>query len=120
MRYLMMIFDKPGTRELFMSDDGKELMAATDTVMEELKASGELLSTEGLADPAQARSVRIEQGAPVITDGPLAESKEHMGGFLMLDCERPERALEIASRWPSAAYGHVEVWPLMGSGGMEM
>jgi hypothetical protein len=116
----MMIFDKPGTRELFMSEDGKQLMAATDALMEELRTSGELLGAEGLADPSNARSVRIEQGAPVITDGPLAESKEQMGGFLMLDCESGERALEIASRWPSAAHGHVELWPLMVAAGEEM
>jgi hypothetical protein len=116
----MMIWDKPGARELFMSEDGKELMAATDALVEELRASGELIAAEGLADPSNARVIRIEQGAPVITDLPLAESKEHMGGYLMLDVEGMKRAVEIAGRWPSAAHGRIEVWPLMGAAGLEM
>ena len=40
---------------------------------------------------------------PAITDGPYAEAKEHLGGYLMVECETPERAAEIALRWPSSA-----------------
>jgi hypothetical protein len=119
-KYLLMIYDKPGTRELFMSDEGQELIAATGAIVEELRGSGELIATEGLADPSNARSVRIEQGAPVVTDLSLAESKEHMGGYMLLDLESMERAVEIATRWPSAAHGRLEVWPVMGSAGLEM
>jgi hypothetical protein len=43
-----------------------------------------------------------------------------MGGYVLLDCESIDRAVEIATRWPSAPYGAVEVWPLMDSAGMEM
>lgn len=120
MKYMLMIWDNPGTRELFSGDEGKPLMAAMDELFAELRESGELIGTEGLADPSNAKLVRIEHGAPVVTDGPLAESKEHMGGYVLLDCESIDRAVEIATRWPSAAYGAVEVWPLMDSSGMEM
>lgn len=120
MKYMLMIWDNPGSRELFMSDEGQPLIAAMDELFTELRQSGELIGTEGLADPSNAKVVRIEHGAPVITDGPLAESKEHMGGYVLLDCESIDRAVEIATRWPSAAYGAVEVWPLMDSAGMEM
>ncbi len=120
MKYMLMIWDNPGTRELFSGDEGKRLMAAMDELFAELRESGELIGTEGLADPSNAKLVRIEQGAPVITDGPLAESKEHMGGYVLLDCASVDRAVEIATRWPSVAYGAVEVWPLMDSAGMEM
>jgi hypothetical protein len=120
MKYMLLIYDNPGTRELFMSEQGKPLMAAMDTLLGELQASGELLSTEGLADPANTHSLRIENGAPVVTDAPLAESKEVFGGYVRLDVDGLERALEIAKRWPSLPYGAVEVRPIMGGAGLEM
>ena len=40
----------------------------------------------------------------MVTDGPLAEAKEHFGGYLIVDCETNERAVEIAARWPSARF----------------
>jgi hypothetical protein len=120
MKYMLLIYDNPDTRELFNSEEGKPLMAAVESLMGELTESGELLSTAGLADPANTRSVRIQNGAPVVTDGPLAEAKEHFGGYLMLDCESVDRATEIAKRWPSVPYGPVEVRPVMHAEGMEM
>jgi hypothetical protein len=120
MKYMLMIYDKPGTRELFMSEEGKPLMAAADAIMAELTESGELLSGEGLADPSNTRTIRMQNGAPVVTDGPLAESKEHFGGYLLLDCESIERATEIATRWPSVPYGALELRPIMDPAGHEM
>ena len=47
------------------------------------------------------------------TDAPLAEAKEHLAGFYLIDCADPERAAQIAARIPEAAFGLVEVWPVM-------
>ena len=120
MKYMLLIYDNPGTRELFFSEAGKELMADMDSLMAELTGSGELVSTHGLADPANTRSIRIDDGAPVVTDGPLAESKEFFGGYLLLDCDSIERAVEIGKRWPSLPYGALEVRPIMDDAGSEM
>jgi hypothetical protein len=48
-----------------------------------------------------------------VTDGPLAEAKEHFGGYLMVECASIERAVEIASTWPSARYARMEVRPVL-------
>jgi hypothetical protein len=56
----------------------------------------------------------------VITDGPLAEAKAHFGGYLIVDCESIDRAVEIAARWPSASFAPLEVRPIMDFGGVEM
>ena len=120
MKYLLMIYDNPETRELFFSDEGKSLMAEMETLMNELRESGELVSTEALADPPNTRTVRPRNGVPIVTDGPLAEAKEHFGGYLILDCESMERAVDVASRWPSARFAPLEVRPIMDIGGVEM
>lgn len=71
----------------------------------ELQNSGELVGAEGLAGPDQARIVRAGKGgAPEVTDGPFAESKEFLAGYWIVDCETPQRAYEIAA-WASAAPG---------------
>src|SRR5437879_2469966 len=111
-----MIYDNPGTRELFLSEAGTGLMAEIEALVAELKDSGELVGSEALADPSNTRTVRMQGGVPVVTDGPLAEAKEHFGGYLLVDCESIERATEIAVRWPSARFGSLEVRPVMDAG----
>lgn len=67
---------------------------------EELAASGELVASEGLADPALARRVSRADGRTTATsslgDGPFAETKEHLAGFYLVDVADEARALEIA------------------------
>ncbi|MBF5066869.1 hypothetical protein G6O45_27035, partial [Salmonella enterica subsp. enterica serovar Istanbul] len=58
---------------------------------EELKAAGELVGAEGLAPPGQARVVRAGKGgAPEVTDGPFAESKEFLAGYWIVDVENAQ------------------------------
>jgi hypothetical protein len=75
----------------------------------ELTESGELVFQQGLADPEQAKTVRVQRGVPVATDGPLAESRESLVGFWVVDVEDEARAVEIASRISGAANAPIEV-----------
>lgn len=71
----------------------------------ELSEAGQLVAAEGLAAPGQARIVRSgKTGAPEVTDGPFAESKEFLAGYWIVDVESPEQAYGIAAR-ASAAPG---------------
>jgi hypothetical protein len=70
-----------------------------------LKDAGELVGAEGLASPGQAKLVRAgKNGAPEVTDGPFAESKEFLAGYWIVDVDTPERAYELAAA-ASAAPG---------------
>ncbi|HEY6761878.1 MAG TPA: YciI family protein [Baekduia sp.] len=120
MKYLIMIYDNAQTREHFTGPDGKELMAEVNALMAELQQSGEMLGGEALADPSQTKAIKPVDGVPAITDGPLAEAKEHFGGYLLVECETFDRAAEIARRWPSARFTPLEVRPLMSQDGAEM
>ena len=117
MKYMIMIYDNAQSREQFTGPDGKDLMAEVDALMAELTESGEMIGGEALADPSQTKSIRLVDGVPAITDGPLAEAKEHFGGYLIVDCESVERAAEIAARWPNARFAAMEVRPMMEQGG---
>ncbi|MBA2714734.1 MAG: YciI family protein [Rubrobacteraceae bacterium] len=120
MKYMLLIYDNPDTREAFFGGEGEGLMGEMDTLMDELMESGELVDTEALADPSNTRTVRVRGGVPAVTDGPFAEAKEQLGGYLIVDCESPERATEIAARWPNARFCAMEVRPLMDEAGTEM
>jgi len=120
MKYLLLIYDNAQSRELFTGPDGAPLMAEMEALMAELTASGELVAGEALADPSTTVTVRPVDGLATATDGPYAEAKEHLGGYLMVDCETRERAVEIARRWPSARFTPVEVRALMDTSGSEM
>jgi hypothetical protein len=117
MKYMLLIYDNPDTRDAFFGERGAELMAEVDAIMRELTESGELVGGQALADPSNSKTVRIREGVPAVTDGPYAESKEQMGGYLIVECESEERAVEIAVRWPNARFGAMEVRPIMDASG---
>jgi hypothetical protein len=75
-----------------------EMIEFMHTLDKDLKQSGELVDGRGLADGSQAKTVRFNNGIPVPTDGPFAESKESLVGYWIVDVESEERAVEIASR----------------------
>jgi hypothetical protein len=68
----------------------------------ELKESGEMVSTEGLALPDQAKLVRADNGGIPVTDGVFPESKEFLASFSIIEVESPERAYAIAARVSAA------------------
>jgi hypothetical protein len=118
MKYMILLYDNANMRELFSGRT--DLMEQMDQLLDEIRTSGELISSEPLADPVQTRTVRPADEPthpPVVTDGPLAEAKEHFGGYLIVDCETEERAVEIASRWPSVRFAPIEVRPILDVGG---
>lgn len=68
---------------------------------------------EALHDTPAATSVRVRDGEIVTTDGPFAETKEHLGGFYILECENLDQAIQMAAKIPHAKTGTIEVRPVM-------
>ncbi len=64
----------------------------------DLAESGELVETRGLTAPVHARRIHLVGGAPVVTDGPYAETQEVLAGYWIVDCESSDRATRIAAR----------------------
>jgi hypothetical protein len=116
MKYLILIYSNPASRQVWegLSDaqraEGLQVYAALN---EDLAASGELIVSEALADASLAKSIAVRDGRTMTTDGPFAEAKEHLAGFFLIECESMERAIEHAARIPEAAYGLVDVRPIL-------
>ena len=116
MKYMILIHSNPhflerweGLTDAERREFGRGHFALTD----ELAASGELVVSEGLADPELATRVTARDGRTMTTDGPFAEVKEHLAGFYLVECESRDRAVEIAARVPDAVWGLVEVRPVL-------
>ena len=123
MKYLILIYSNPASREIwegFTDDQRAEGFRYYAALADELAASGELIATEALADASVTRRVAVRDGHTLTSDGPFAEAKEQLAGFFLLDCQSAERAVEIAARVPEAELGLVEVRPVLQLGGTEI
>ena len=68
---------------------------------------------EALLPIGTATSVRVREGETLVTDGPFAETKEHLGGFYIIEADDLDKAIETARDIPAASDGTIEVRPLM-------
>jgi hypothetical protein len=112
MKYLMLIYGNKEFWESFPAEDWPEAIAKQEAFNRKYFDTGELLGAYGLADAEQARMVRVENGVPVVTDGPYLESKEYMASAYILNVESAERAQQIAAEMPYASVRGVELWPI--------
>ena len=121
MKYMLLIYNRPGFVEGLSEQERATVFGEVDALMQELTESGELVAGQALADPLTARTVRLRVGQPAVTDGPFMESKEQFGGYVTVDCDSIERAVEIAARWPDVRFGGaMEVRAVMDESGTEM
>jgi len=112
-KFMLLIYNNPAAIEAMSEAERSEIFSDVDSIMAELTESGELVGGEALAPGEQSRTVRVREGVPAVTDGPFAEAKEELAGYLTVDCESVERAVEIAARWPDAKRWAMEVRPVM-------
>ena len=77
-----------------------------------LLTSGHLLAAQALQSPNTAVTVRMRDGKVSTTDGPFIETKEHLGGFLLIEARDRDEAVRIASEVPILKYGPIEVRPI--------
>jgi hypothetical protein len=90
--------DEPG----WTPADFAAMGAFMESFTKELAESGELVDTQGLTAPAHARRIRLQEGVPVVTDGPYAEAEEVLAGYWIVECDSFDRATQIAARLTDA------------------
>jgi len=89
------------SRDAWTGADFAALGAFMESFTKDLTTSGELVETRGLTAPVHARRIRLENGVPVVTDGPYAETEEVLAGYWIVECESFDRATEITARLAS-------------------
>ena len=115
MKYMLLIY----MEEDAMSDaERQQCYAKSAQLACELNTAGKFLATAPLHPVATATSVRVRDGKRLITDGPFAETREHLGGFFLIEAQDLDEALGIAARIPGAQVGTVEVRPALEIAGL--
>ncbi len=120
MKYLLIMHMNPGVREALSDHDREAVYTGHERFQRAIRETGEMISTQALADPENSAVVRVRDGVPVVTDGPYLDAADHLAGYYLVDCESRDRALELAAVIPDARVLGVEVRPVMDSSGMEM
>jgi hypothetical protein len=109
-RYLLSIYQPNGPTPAPETIDG--IMRDVGSLIEQLEAADSLVLNVGLQPPAAARVLRAEGGQVLRSDGPFAESKEHIGGFVIIAAADLDSATEWAGRLAAATTLPVELRPL--------
>jgi hypothetical protein len=116
MKYLILIYGNPQSREIFhnLTDEQRATgFAAYAALRDDLVKNGEFIVSEALADPSLAKHIWVREGETMVTDGPFAEVKEQLAGFFLIESDSMDTAIERAARIPEASLGLVEVRPIM-------
>lgn len=112
MQFALMIYHTPEEFELRNSDYGHPHLGAWRAYYKALAEAGVYVGAHALEVPETGTTVRLREGKRRVQDGPYADSKEQLAGFIVLELPSVDAALDWAARCPGAARGAVEVRPL--------
>lgn len=112
MKYICLAYEEEGILNALTKNEWKVLREETLSYVEKLQKDGTLVAAEPLKSVRAASTVRVRGGKVSITDGPFAETKESLGGFFLINARDLNEAIRVASKWPSARFGSIEVRPL--------
>ncbi|NGY60158.1 YciI family protein [Lentzea sp. NEAU-D13] len=112
MHYMFLIYNcedrpKPGDPRF------EEILTRVNAFADECRRRGVFVAGDPLKPVSTATTVRVREGKAMLTDGPFAETHEHLGGYYLLDCRDLDEALELAEMVPQAHFGAtIEVRPV--------
>ncbi len=112
MRYLLLCYDDDEAWEKAGEAALRQAMQEAVQLCHELHAKGQYLTAAPLHPVSTATSVRVRDGKRLVTDGPFAETREHLGGFYLIEAKDLDEAIGIAARHPGARVGTVEIRPV--------
>lgn len=113
MKYALLIYETPEAFARRASEiENEPNIGAWRVYYRSLVDAGIYVAGDPLHLPEMGTTVRIKGGKRAIQDGPYADTKEQLAGFIILELPTLDAAIEWASRCPAAAYGAVEVRPL--------
>ncbi len=112
MKYLCLAYEAEETFKTMPREEWDAVREETLAYVDALKRSGHLLDARPLRSASTAATLKVREGKLCVTDGPFAETKEQLGGYILIEARDFNEAIQIASKWPGARYGEIEVRPV--------
>jgi hypothetical protein len=113
MQYMMLLYADPAAEPVPGTPEFDAYMGGFFALTQKMKADGAFRGGDGLQGVETATSVRIRGGKVETMDGPFAETREHLGGYYLMDVPDLDAALAYARMVPVAPIGTVELRPVM-------
>jgi hypothetical protein len=110
-QFLLSVHGNDESQAAVSPEQMQEMFAAVDAFNQKLQANGIWVFAGGLMPASTASVVDATGGSPVTTDGPYLETKEHIGGFWVVEAPDLDAALKLAAEGSAACQGKVEVRP---------
>ena len=112
MRFMFMIHHDEDELRALPEGEMRALIDGALEYTDELRRTGHYIVSDALQSSPTARTIRVRSGKVSTTDGPFAETKEQLGGFYLIEAKNIDEACTIASRFPPARIGTIEVRPV--------
>lgn len=112
MKYLCLVWCEEGTFDALSKEEQQQLDKNSLEYDQDLARRGHMIAAEALQPPGNSVVVRVRQAEISVTDGPFAESKEQIAGFILVEARDLNEAIRIAAGIPLAKLGSIEVRPI--------
>ena len=113
MRYLCLVYRVENEMAAMSQSESDACTDESIAYDDALRRSGQLILAHALERVETATTVRVRKGKLLTTDGPFAETKEQLGGFILIEARDLDEAIQAASRIPLARRGSIEVRPIL-------
>jgi hypothetical protein len=113
MRYVLLIYGNEAAEATLSAEQQQAIFAAHMAYARDMREQGVMEGGDPLLPTSAATTVRVRDGKTLTTHGPFAETAEQLGGYYIITCANLDQALEWAAKNPSAAYGSIEVRPIV-------
>lgn len=114
MQYMLLIYSNPDNRPKPGTPEFAALMQGYAELGQALRKDGAHIAGDALTGADKARTLRGKAGRVEMMDGPFAETREHLGGYYLIDVPDFETAAAYARRIPTLRHGAVEIRPVAG------
>jgi hypothetical protein len=118
MKYICLGYIEEGKWESLTDDERNAMIDECFTYDDTLRSGGHFVGGEALQGPSNATTLRYRDGKVVVTDGPYAETKEQLGGILILEARDLNHAIQLMSKHPGVKTGPFEIRPAADLGDM--
>ena len=113
MKYACLVYFEPGALDRFTVEEGAKLTEDSLAYDRFLASRGNLIMAQALEAPQTAVTIRVRNGKLSSTDGPFAETREILAGFVLIEARDLNEAIGLAEKIPLAAVGSIEIRPVM-------
>jgi hypothetical protein len=113
MKYLCLVYCEGSKFEALAPDEKLALDRDSLAYDRELERGGYFITADALQPTTEAATVRVREGRMSVTDGPFAETKEQLGGFILIEARDMNEAIRLAAGIPLARLGSIEVRPIL-------